>query len=178
MNKTKNFLLEVIHNSDVIKNKITNYDRNELIEAINFLSDKEIDSLFKILEKTDLHLDRHLDKTMITTAVVAPGGIGIYAIYKLLTMYNYKCGIHCRNKKDELDKKLCYKLCDVQSIEKTIKDVKSELNDCWYSKNSKKCRKSTISYLQNLYDRLEKSKIKLINYQFKIKERNKKNAKL
>jgi len=171
--KIRNLLLNVIHTSDTIKKKISNLERNQLIESINTISNDKILKLYKILEgERSRNILRKIERYSKLAAVLpVPGSEAIYGVYKLATLFNYRCGMTCHNKVDELDKRLCYKLCDVASIEKAIGEVKRELTDCWYDKNPNRCRKRTISYLKELYKKLEKSRIKLVYYQIKIKEK-------
>jgi hypothetical protein len=177
---TRKTLLKIINDSDTIKKSISNYNRNQLIETITILPNDKLIKLCSILEKNNkINFDsfgRKAEKGLMVAAVLPiPASAGLYVIYKLITKLNYQCLYKCNMIKEDLDKKLCYKKCEIASLEKAINAVKKELSDCWYHKNPKKCRKTTITYLQNLYEKLGKAKIKLNNYQYEvqIKKRNK-----
>lgn len=183
MKKLKKYLLEIVTTSDILKKNISNLDRKRLIEGIYKLPDNKINKLCKILEKKSNidfeRIGRKIENKLLLVAFLPiPASESLYIAYKLATAYNYKCSYNCRVNKDDLDKTLCYKKCNVLSINKAINEVKKEMNDCWYEKDPEKCKKDAIDYLHKLYDRLGNAKIKLKHYQIKIHERNKKNAKL
>ena len=170
----KELLLDIINNSDTIKKSISNYQRKQLIEAIKILPDEKLIKLYSILEKKkgfDFEkLGRTIDrKAAYVMFLPVPGTVELFTIYKIITKLNYTCGIRCVSKKNELDKSLCYKKCEVLSLEKAINYTKRELNDCWYEKNPEKCKKKTIAYLHDLQERLGKAKIKLSDRQYQIK---------
>lgn len=179
MNNKKNFLLTVITNSEIIKKRISPKDRINLMEEIVLLPDEKISKLFNILEKIDFgELQRKIERGLIIAAVLpVPFTTELYVVYKLLTRLNYQCLYKCNtSKKKVLDKKLCYKKCNVMTLEKAIVAVKKEISDCWYEKNPEKCKKNGAEYLKKLYEKLEKEKIALNNYEHEIQinERNKK----
>lgn len=166
----RNLLIEIIKESNVIKSKISIKEKYKLIEAIRYLPDDKFKSLASILYEIKFNkVDRKIDRLALGGAIILPGGFSLYLVYKLLRKINYSCGLKCKDKKDLVKKKLCYKICDVNSIKKTIEYVKKELNDCWYSKNPDKCKKKSISYLKVLYERLGKAEYRLNSYRVKLK---------
>lgn len=176
----RRLLLDIVINSDTIKKSISNFDRKQLIETIKILPEDKLIKLYSILEKKKFDFDklgRKIERGLLVAAVMpVPATTELYVVYKLITKLNYQCLYKCKVIKNDLDKTLCYKKCEVASLEKAIIAVKKELGDCWYEKNPEKCRQTTISYLQDLHERLGKAKIKLSDYQHKIEivKRNKK----
>jgi len=183
INEIKYSLIKIINSSNTINKQISNKVKNQLIESIIKLSDKNTNKLFSILEKIFFRKieGRDVEKALFVAGLPIPlpfASLVLVAAYRMAAKYYYKCSYNCRFKKNDLDKTLCYKKCKVLTIQKTISKIEAELEDCWYDKNPEKCRKNTIKYLDDLYKRLEKAKISLNNYQTKIRIKNKKNAKL
>lgn len=177
----RRLLLDIVINSDTIKKSISNFDRKQLIEAIKILPNNQLIRLCSILEKKKFDFDklgRKIERGLLVAAVMpVPATTELYVVYKLITKLNYQCLYKCNVIKNDLDKRLCYKKCEVISLEKAITAVKKELGDCWYEKNPEKCRQTIVSYLQDLHERLGKAKIKLSDYQHKV-EMSKRDKKL
>jgi len=145
-----------------IKEHVSNKQRNMLLKSILTTKDKNIDKIYKILFESNLK--RKIDKKVkYIVFLPVPGSVTLYAIYRMASELNYKCIKNCYSK-NELDKRLCYKKCNILSIETAINEVKKQMNDCWYEKNPKKCRKSHMKWLEELYESLGKARIKLNNY--------------
>lgn len=171
----RNLLVKIIKESNIIRSKISIDERNKLIEAIKYLPDDKFKSLVSILHEIKFHqIDRKIDQFALGGAAILPGGFEMYIAYRLLRKINFTCGLKCKSKKDIVRKKLCYKICDVNSVKKTIEYVKKELNDCWYHKNPEKCKRKAISYLKVLYDRLGKAEYRLNAYEIKLRDRKNK----
>jgi len=178
----RDFLLRIVLESNTIKKNISNKKRKQLFENIKNLSDEKVDKLCSILEiQFDFgKMSNKLEKGLLAFAITpVPGSEALYIVYKIITMYNYKCAHKCLTG-NSLDKKLCYKKCAAGAIEKGIDKAKLELGDCWYHKNPDKCKKECIEYIQLLYQKLEKTKIALVKYQIQLQAQieRKKNAKL
>lgn len=163
--RIRSLIFDIAKSSETIKKSITVEKREKLLESILNLSDEKIIKLFERLSIR--RIKRNVDKVAIfSVAIPVPGSTTLYGIYKFVTDVNYKCAANCRG--DEQDKQLCYKKCNVASIELAIQKVKRELKDCWYHKNPKKCEKRTINYLKDLYETLGKAREKLSDYNYKI----------
>lgn len=163
----REILIHVINTSDTIKKRISRKKIDKLSESILNLSDKNVVKLYNILnEGLSLRkIKRSFDKAaVITVAIPIPGSAALYYIYKFVTDINYKCASKCTG--DEKDKRLCYKKCNIYSIELAISKVKKELNDCFYHKNPKRCEKRTVKYLQDLYETLGRAREKLNKYNY------------
>lgn len=82
-----------------------------------------------------------LDKGLATAAVFLPGGVLYFVTRKLYDMYDYKCAVKCYIIKDTKNKSICFKRCNLKSIEDVIKKVQSEFDDCTHTGNPDRCRK-------------------------------------
>ena len=127
MKKLKKYLLEIVTTSDILKKNISNLDRKKLIEGIYKLPDNKINKLCKILEKKSNidfeRIGRKIENKLLLVAFLPiPASESLYIAYKLATAYNYKCSYNCRVNKDDLDKTLCYKKCNVLSINLSLKN--------------------------------------------------------
>jgi len=175
-------LLNLIYASNTIKESISVEQRDQIAESILLLANENLIKLYKIIVegKNYSKIKRQVDRKIgLISVIPVPGTIALFAIYKLVSRINYNCVMSCnKSEKNIKEKNLCYKKCNILSIEKAIIEVKKELNDCWYEKNPKKCRKSTIKYLNELYEKLEKSQLSLNNYKYKLTKGQNKNAKL
>ncbi len=82
-----------------------------------------------------------LDKGLATAAVFLPGGVLYFVTRKLYDMYDYKCAVDCYIIKNNKNKTICFKRCNLKSIENVIKKVQSEFYDCDHTGNPDRCRK-------------------------------------
>lgn len=98
------------------------------------------------------------DVGVATACVILPGGIVVFAIYKLIRDMNRKCAVSC---KDEKFKRLCYHKCNLESLKQAERLIKPELNKCLKTTNPDKCRKF-------LWKELLKLREKIIDVQIKI----------
>ncbi len=155
-------IYNIVSKSNMVKEHASNKQRSMLLKSILTTKDKNIDRIYKILFESNFK--RKIDKNArYIVFLPVPGSVALYTIYKMASELNYKCIKKCYSK-NELDKRLSYKKCNILSIESAINEVKKQMNDCWYEKNPKKCRESHMKWLEELYESLGKARIKLNNY--------------
>jgi hypothetical protein len=102
--------------------------------------------------------------------IVTPGGIPIALLTrKLYQMYNWKCGYNCKINKKIKDKKLCYKKCNVKSLEKVEDMLKSEISKCKNFKAQKYSEDKITNKIKSI-NLQNKCRNKLFNELIKIRQ--------
>ena len=113
-------------------------------------------------------------------AMLPIGGTELYlTTMYLVEAYNYECEAKCRirNKKFK-DKRFCYHKCNVESIEKMINKIKSEMPSCKHTDNPTRCENNMYELLGKWEKKWVKAKIKLQNHEDKRKEQQRKTTRI
>jgi hypothetical protein len=149
----KKFILEIVSESKILNQKLSLLGHMKLYSWVSNLSEQDLLSIVingNILSESEKkppkllpHIRKILELGFAAACIATPGGFFLFAaaVY-IRDAYNYRCGLNCRNDKE--DKKYCYAKCNVDSTRKLVKLLESELRKCKYEpieKDRKKCFK-------------------------------------
>ena len=163
----KRFLINVVVNSEHIKNNTTFTEQLRMIKWVKGLKNTQIDMIFEDkIDNVRIPKPSNAAKSVLklgfaVSTVVIPGGFALrQAVKYAKDSFNYKCELKCK-KSGSANRSLCHKKCIVSSLDSIVKILESQVSKCDTTKNSKKCRKK-------LYSVIKEYKIKQARAQSKL----------
>jgi len=160
MKNLRKLLLNVVYESNHIKNNTTFKEQLGMIKWIKEMSNEEILEFFKKDDRRDINVKvpkpsgpakKAIKMGLSTASIVMPGGFVMKSVAQYLKdSFNYKCELSCR--KDESIKKelksLCVNKCKVSSYEYVVKQLSLAARKCSQTNNPRKCKKKLNSVIR------------------------------
>jgi len=101
---------------------------------------------------------------LVTASLFIPIPGLMVAMNYLSDLNAYKCSVRCAKAKDEADKRLCYKRCQLMGTRWTINYIESEIRKCSGTKKPVKCERKLLKLLRTWKVKEAEQKIKLDSY--------------
>jgi len=164
----KNFILEVVSNSKVLRKKLPLKEHLKLYQWVSVIKEEE---LIKLLEYRDPTKEKPIYEKILrigfaTACIVMPIpfiGELLFATAKYLEDgISYECIKDCKKHPDSSS--FCYKVCNYEATKKVSKILENSFKKCKYEpieKNRNKCFKKMTSLLIKWKQREVESKIKM-----------------
>jgi len=160
MKNLRKLLLNVVYESNHIKNNTTFKEQLGMIKWVKEMSNEELLEFFKKEDRRGIEAripqpssttKKVLNMGFTSATIVMPGGIAIHSAAQYMKdSFNYKCELSC-NKDEEVQKGLksvCVNKCKAASFEHVLRHLYLASGKCGKTQNPRKCKKKLNSVIR------------------------------